>query len=48
MRSEWRGRVLLDWGPIPGSYGWLFPKADTLTVGVIAARGAGDQTSRPS
>jgi flavin-dependent dehydrogenase len=44
MRSEWRGRVLLDWGPIPGSYGWLFPKADTLTVGVIAARGAGDQT----
>jgi geranylgeranyl reductase family protein len=44
MRSEWRGRMLLDWGPIPGSYGWLFPKADTLTVGVIAARGAGDQT----
>jgi geranylgeranyl reductase family protein len=44
MRSEWQGRVLLDWGPIPGSYGWLFPKADTLTVGVIAARGAGDRT----
>jgi geranylgeranyl reductase family protein len=44
MRTEWRGRMLLDWGPIPGSYGWLFPKADTLTVGVIAARGAGDQT----
>jgi flavin-dependent dehydrogenase len=34
----------LDWGPIPGSYGWLFPKADTLTVGVIAARGAPDRT----
>lgn len=44
MRTEWRGRMLLDWGPIPGSYGWLFPKADTLTVGVIAGRGAGDQT----
>jgi geranylgeranyl reductase family protein len=44
MASEWRGRMLLDWGPIPGSYGWLFPKANTLTVGVIATRGAGDQT----
>jgi geranylgeranyl reductase family protein len=44
MLSEWQGRVLLDWGPIPGSYGWLFPKADTLTVGVIAGRGAGDRT----
>ena len=44
IRAEWQGRVLLDWGPIPGSYGWLFPKADTLTVGVVAARGAGDQT----
>jgi geranylgeranyl reductase family protein len=44
MRTEWQGRVLLDWGPIPGSYAWLFPKADTLTVGVIAARGDGDRT----
>jgi geranylgeranyl reductase family protein len=44
MRSEWQGRVLLDWGPIPGSYAWLFPKADSLTVGVIAARGEGDRT----
>ena len=34
----------LDWGPIPGSYGWVFPKGDTLTVGVIAARGAGEET----
>ncbi|MEX0805141.1 MAG: isoaspartyl peptidase/L-asparaginase, partial [Candidatus Binatia bacterium] len=24
--SEWAGRVLLDWGPVPGSYGWVFPK----------------------
>jgi flavin-dependent dehydrogenase len=36
--------VHLDWGPIPGSYAWVFPKGDTLTVGVIAARGAGDAT----
>jgi len=42
--TEWVDRVHLDWGPIPGSYGWVFPKGDTLTVGVIAARGAGDAT----
>jgi geranylgeranyl reductase family protein len=44
LRPQWRGKVLLDWGPIPGSYGWVFPKDDVLTVGVIAARGSGDQT----
>lgn len=44
VRQVWRGRVLLDWGPIPGSYAWVFPKDDTLTVGVIAARGSGEQT----
>jgi geranylgeranyl reductase family protein len=42
--AEWDGRMLLDWGPLPGSYGWVFPKGDTLTVGVIAARGWGDPT----
>ncbi len=42
--AEWADRVHLDWGPVPGSYGWVFPKGDTLTVGVIAARGAGDAT----
>ncbi len=36
--SDWQGRVLLDWGPVPGSYGWVFPKGDTLTVGVIGDR----------
>jgi geranylgeranyl reductase family protein len=41
---RWAGRVLLDWGEIPGSYGWVFPKGDRLTVGVIAARGHGDAT----
>jgi geranylgeranyl reductase family protein len=44
LRESWRGRVLLDWGPIPGSYAWVFPKGDRLTVGVIAARGQGEQT----
>ncbi|MEV0720150.1 geranylgeranyl reductase family protein [Asanoa sp. NPDC050611] len=44
LRPQWRGKVLLDWGPIPGSYAWVFPKDDVLTVGVIAARGSGDRT----
>lgn len=34
----WQGHVLLEWGPVPGSYGWVFPKGDRLTVGVIGAR----------
>ncbi|MFJ6197900.1 geranylgeranyl reductase family protein [Micromonospora sp. NPDC092111] len=42
--ARWRGRLLLDWGPVPGSYAWVFPKGDRLTVGVIAARGEGDRT----
>jgi geranylgeranyl reductase family protein len=44
VAGQWSGRVLIDWGPVPGSYGWVFPKGDTLTVGVIAARGSGEQT----
>jgi geranylgeranyl reductase family protein len=42
--SDWAGRLLIDWGPLPGSYGWVFPKGDLLTVGVIAARGSGSAT----
>jgi geranylgeranyl reductase family protein len=44
IRERWRGRVLIDWGPLPGSYAWIFPKDDTLTVGVIASRGQGAAT----
>jgi len=40
--SDWDGHVLLDWGPVPGSYGWVFPKGDTLTVGVIGDRAHGE------
>lgn len=39
--SDWVGHVLIDWGPVPGSYGWVFPKGDTLTVGVIGDREQG-------
>ncbi|MFF2813801.1 geranylgeranyl reductase family protein [Streptomyces sp. NPDC058000] len=46
VAEDWAGRVLLDWGPMPGSYGWVFPKGDTLTVGVISARGEGAETKR--
>jgi flavin-dependent dehydrogenase len=38
--------VLLDWGKIPASYGWVFPKGDRLTVGVIAARQSGGAGKR--
>ncbi|WP_370082048.1 geranylgeranyl reductase family protein [Streptacidiphilus sp. MAP12-16] len=45
VAEDWAGRVLLDWGgKVPGSYGWVFPKGDSLTVGVIAARGQGADT----
>ncbi|MET7641298.1 geranylgeranyl reductase family protein [Streptomyces sp. NPDC005438] len=46
VAEDWAGRVLIDWGPLPGSYGWVFPKGDTLTVGVISARGEGAATRR--
>ncbi len=44
--SDWAGHVLLDWGPVPGSYGWVFPKGATLTVGVIGSRERGEDVRR--
>jgi geranylgeranyl reductase family protein len=44
VAARWRRRLLIDWGPLPGSYAWVFPKGDLLTVGVIAARGQGEAT----
>lgn len=46
IAAEWANRVLVDWGPLPGSYGWVFPKGDVLTVGVISARGEGEATRK--
>jgi geranylgeranyl reductase family protein len=37
--GAWAGRVHLDWGSTPGSYAWVFPKGDVLTVGVISRKG---------
>lgn len=45
-RDAWSGRVHLDWGPVPGSYAWVFPKQDVLTVGVIMAKGRPAETKR--
>ncbi|RNI19877.1 geranylgeranyl reductase family protein [Flexivirga caeni] len=45
-RAAWAGRVHLDWGPVPGSYAWVFPKDDVLTVGVIMAKGRPAETKR--
>jgi geranylgeranyl reductase family protein len=42
--GEWTDRILVDWGSIPGAYGWVFPKGDRLSAGVIAARGNPDLT----
>jgi len=41
LAARWDRRMLLDWGPVPGSYGWVFPKGDVLTVGVIGSRDEG-------
>ncbi len=46
LAERWAGRALVDWGPLAGSYGWVFPKGSTLSVGVIAARGHGEHTKR--
>lgn len=43
MAAEWKGRVHIDWGRLPGSYAWVFPKGDRLTVGVIGDRRDGAQ-----
>ncbi|MGW7348509.1 geranylgeranyl reductase family protein [Streptomyces sp. NPDC054854] len=40
--DRWRGRMLMEWGPLPGSFGWVFPKGDVCTAGVVAARGNPD------
>jgi geranylgeranyl reductase family protein len=42
--ARWRGRMLMEWGPLPGSFGWVFPKGDVCTAGVVAARGEGAAT----
>jgi geranylgeranyl reductase family protein len=42
--DDWAHRVHLDWGRDPGTYGWVFPKGDRLTVGVMQRKGEGAAT----
>ena len=39
--EDWRERVGLDMGGLAGGYGWVFPKAEHLNVGVGAWKYAG-------
>ena len=32
--ERYRGRAVLELGAVPGGYGWIFPKADHVNVGV--------------
>ncbi len=32
--ERYRGRFLLEFGTVPGGYGWIFPKGEHLNVGV--------------
>jgi flavin-dependent dehydrogenase len=43
-RHEWSTTALFDWGADRGAYAWLFPKHDTLTIGVIQRTGLPDAT----
>lgn len=44
--SDWHQKVHLDWGHTPGSYAWVFPKGDSLTVGVISRKGTPVDTKK--
>ena len=46
LMAEWERAIALDFGGIPGGYGWLFPKGDHLNVGVGGWRWVGP-TLRP-
>ena len=40
--DSYEDRVLFDFGGMPGGYGWIFPKADHLNVGVFSIFGSAD------
>ena len=40
--DSYENRVLFDFGGMPRGYGWIFPKADHLNVGVYSLYGSGD------
>src|SRR6185295_2162406 len=42
--APWSGSILIDWGSRRGDYAWLFPKADSATIGVIERVGDPERT----
>lgn len=46
--AEFRGRVTLNFGYLPGGYGWIFPKGDHVNVGVGGWRDVVGARLRPS
>jgi geranylgeranyl reductase family protein len=39
--ERWRGTVNVDFGYRPSGYGWVFPKAERLSVGLVLPAGGG-------
>jgi len=39
--ESYRGRAVLEFGSVPGGYGWVFPKGDHVNVGVGGWAGEG-------
>jgi geranylgeranyl reductase family protein len=34
LRADYRGKLVLEFGVVPGGYGWVFPKSDHVNFGV--------------
>lgn len=46
--AEFRGKVTLNFGHLPGGYGWVFPKGDHINVGVGGWKAAAGPILRPA
>jgi flavin-dependent dehydrogenase len=46
--EEWRHAVTLNFGYLPGGYGWVFPKGDHINVGVGGWKGVVGAKLRPA
>jgi flavin-dependent dehydrogenase len=41
LRVDYRGKLVLEFGVVPGGYGWVFPKGDHVNFGVGGWEGEG-------
>src|SRR5581483_6102836 len=46
--ARFRGRVVLNFGELPGGYAWVFPKGDHVNVGVGGWRHVAGTVLRPA